>query len=145
MGYGSTASALPIVFNGTISELQIGDVIEIVAQGDGIELGNVVSGDPDDNNDGLFQVTEPRDLICSFMSSKGSWFKDFMNGVVDERLFKDNPLGIMHFGQPFDVNSSSSTDSKPLGNLLWFNDEYGEVAQNIYSSNGTPHSHNGYI
>ncbi len=138
MGYGSTASALPIVFNGTISELQIGDVIEIVAQGDGIELGNVVSGDPDDNNDGLFQVTEPRDLICSFMSSKGSWFKDFMNGVVDERLFKDNPLGIMHFGQPFDVNSSSSTDSKPLGNLLWFNDEYGEVAQNIYSSNGTP-------
>ncbi|MEB2589851.1 hypothetical protein SOP87_29930, partial [Bacillus cereus] len=105
MGYGSTASALPIVFNGTISELQIGDVIEIVAQGDGIELGNVVSGDPDDNNDGLFQVTEPRDLICSFMSSKGSWFKDFMNGVVDERLFKDNPLGIMHFGQPFDVNS----------------------------------------
>lgn len=38
MGYGATASALPIVFNGTISELEIGDVIEIVAQGDGVEL-----------------------------------------------------------------------------------------------------------
>lgn len=136
MGYGATASALPIVFNGTISELEIGDVIEIVAQGDGVELGNVVSGDPDDNNDGIFSVTEPRDLICSLMSSKGSWFKDFMNGVVDERLFKDNPLGIMHFGQPFD--SKGTSDSKPLGNLIWFNDEYGEVAQNIYSSNGTP-------
>lgn len=136
MGYGATASALPIVFNGTISELEIGDVIEIIAQGDGVELGNVVSGDPDDDNDGIFSVTEPRDLICSLMSSKGSWFKDFMNGVVDERLFKDNPLGIMHFGQPFDVNSSK--DSKPMGNLIWFNDEYGEVAQNIYSSNGTP-------
>lgn len=136
MGYGATASALPVVFNGTISELEIGDVIEIVAQGDGVELGNVVSGDPDDDNDGIFSVTEPRDLICSLMSSKGSWFKDFMNGVVDERLFKDNPLGIMHFGQPFD--SKGTTDSKPMGNLIWFNDEYGEVAQNIYSSNGTP-------
>ncbi|ABY46707.1 thermonuclease family protein [Bacillus mycoides] len=136
MGYGATASDLPIVFNGTISELELGDVIEIVAQGDGIELGNVVSGDPEDTNDGLFQVTEPRDLICSLMSSKGSWAKDFMNGVVDERLFKDNPLGIMHFGQPFDSNGS--IDSKPLGNLVWFNDNYGEVAQNIYSSNGTP-------
>ncbi|HDR7632484.1 TPA: nuclease [Bacillus mycoides] len=136
MGYGATASDLPIVFNGTISELELGDVIEIVAQGDGIELGNVVSGDPEDNNDGLFNVTEPRDLICSLMSSKGSWAKDFMNGIVDERLFKDNPLGIMHFGQPFDSNGS--IDSKPLGNLVWFNDNYGEVAQNIYSSNGTP-------
>lgn len=136
MGYGATASSLPVVFNGTITELEIGDVIDIVAQGDGIELGNVISGDPDDDNDGLFNVTEPRDLICSLMSSKGSWFKDFMNRTSDGRLFRNNPLGILHFGQPFDVNDSSA--SKPMGNLLWYNDEYGEVAQNIYSSNGTP-------
>lgn len=136
MGYGGNAATLPVVFNGTISELEIGNVIELVAQGDGIELGNVISGDPDDDNDGLFSVTEPRDLICSLMSSKGSWLKDYFNGVSSGRLFRDNPLGIMHFGQPFNVEDSSA--SKPLGNILWYNDEYGEVAQNIYSSNGTP-------
>lgn len=136
MGYGANASSLPVVFNGTITELEIGDLIDIVAQGDGIELGNVISGDPDDDNDGLFNVTEPRDLICSLLSSKGSWFKDFMNNVSDGQLFRQNPLGIMHFGQPFDTNDS--TAAKPLGNLLWYNDEYGEVAQNIYSSNGSP-------
>ncbi|WP_263117444.1 thermonuclease family protein [Bacillus subtilis] len=136
LGYAANAGDLPVVFNGTITEITLGDVVDIVAQGDGIELGNVISGDPDDDNDGLFSVTEPRDLICSMLSSKGSWMKDFFNGVSDGQLFRDNPLGIMHFGQPFDTNDANA--SKPLGNLLWFNDEYGEVAQNIYSSNGSP-------
>lgn len=136
MGYASNASDLPVVFNGTITEIELGDMVQIVAQGDGIELGNVISGDPDDDNDGIFNVTEPRDLICSLMSSKGSWLKDYFNRVSDGQLFQKNPLGIMHFGQPF--NTEDSTASKPLGNILWFNDEYGEVAQNIYSSNGTP-------
>lgn len=136
MGYSSNAADLPIIFNGTITEMEVGDLIDIVAQGDGIELGNVVSGDPDDNNDGLFSVEEPRDLICSLMSSKGSWLKDFFNNVSEGLLSKNNPLGIMHFGQPFDTNDS--TASAPLGNLIWSNDQYGEVAQNIYSSNGTP-------
>ncbi|UOE58080.1 nuclease [Cytobacillus oceanisediminis] len=136
MGYSGNAKDLPVVFNGTITEMEIGDVIDIVAQGDGVELGNVISGDPDDDNDGLFSVTEPRDLICSLMGSKGSWIKDFMNGASDGQLFKKNPLGIMHFGQAWDT--TDTTASKPLGNLIWYNDEYGEVAQNIYSSNGSP-------
>lgn len=39
MGYGSDASALPIVFNGTIVETPVGDdVVNIVAVGDGHEL-----------------------------------------------------------------------------------------------------------
>ena len=136
MGYSGNAAALPIVFNGTITEMEIGEVIDIVAQSDGIELGNVISGDPDDDNNGLFVVTEPRDLICKFLASKGSWLKDFFNNVSEGRLFKENPLGIMHFGQAWDTENTF--DGKPLGSFRWFNDEYGEVAQNIYSSNGTP-------
>ncbi|MFE4029161.1 nuclease [Priestia sp. YIM B13551] len=139
MGYGATANTLPVVFNGTITELEIGDLIEIVAQGDGVELGNVISGDPDDTNKTWFKtVEEPRDLICSLLSSKGSWFKDVLNGATDGQLFRNNPLGIMHFGQPWNTEDNDATASKPLGNIWWFNDDYGEIAQNIYSSNGSP-------
>ena len=130
MGYGSDAGSLPIVFNGTITEMDSEDVIEVVCQGDGVELGNMVSGDPDDDNNGFFQVTEPRDLICELLTSKGSWFNNYLNRKFDGVFMRDNPLGIMHFGVPGEI--------APAGTMTWFNDDYGEAAQNIYSSNGTP-------
>lgn len=128
MGYGSSANDLPVVFNGTITEMSAEDIVQIVAQGDGIELGNVISGDPSDDNKSFFKVTEPRDLICKLLTSKGNWFKDVINDVSDGSLFKDNPLGIMHFGQP--------GAQVPEGTWKFFNSNYGEAAQNIYSSNG---------
>lgn len=131
MGYGSSVGDLPVVFNGTITEMNTGEIVEIVAQGDGVELGNVISGDPGDDNKSLLKgITEPRDLICELLTSKGNWFKDVINYVSDGGLFKDNPLGIMHFGQPGEVT--------PEGNWKFFNENYGEAAQNIYSSNGIP-------
>ena len=129
MGYGSSVPDLPIVFNGTITEMTTEEVITIVAQGDGIELTNVISGDPDDNNNGILHVTEPRDLICELLTSKGNWLKDVINKVSDNGFFKDNPLGIMHFGTPGET---------PPGNIFFFNENYGEAAQNIYSSSGIP-------
>jgi endonuclease YncB( thermonuclease family) len=136
LGYGSSATDLPVVFNGTITEMNANEIVEIVAQGDGIELGNVISGDPDDDNKSLLKgVTEPRDLICELLTSKGNWFKDVINYKSDGALFKDNPLGIMHFGQPPGAEA-------PPGNLslleIWRNSEYGESGQNVYSSNGVP-------
>ena len=38
LGYGSNASKMPIVFNGTITEIDVGETVSFVAQGDGIEL-----------------------------------------------------------------------------------------------------------
>jgi hypothetical protein len=130
MGYGADAGAMPIVFNGTVTEMSTEDVIEIVCQGDGVELGSMVSGDPDDDNSNLFRVSEPRDVICNLLTSKGSWFKNVINNTSNGVFMKDNPLGIMHFGVP--------GDKTPVGTFKWFNDDYGEAAQNIYSSNGTP-------
>ena len=130
MGYGSDAASMPIVFNGTVTEMDTQEVVEIVCQGDGIELGNIVSGDPDDDNAGFFQVTEPRDLICELLTSKGSWFNDVINNMSDGRFMRNNPLGIMHFGVPGEL--------APPGTLGWANSDYGEAAQNVYSSNGTP-------
>jgi endonuclease YncB( thermonuclease family)/DNA polymerase III delta prime subunit len=129
MGYGSSVEHLPVVFNGSITEMDTDQVMTIVAQGDGIELTNVISGDPGDDNKSWGVVKEPRDTICNLMTSKGNWFKDAINYVSDGKFFRDNPLGIQHFGMP-------SGEKVPPGNLNWFNEEYGEVAQNIYSSNG---------
>lgn len=128
MGYGSSAVDLPVVFNGTITELNAEETVDIVAQGDGVELGNVISGDPGDDNKGFFKITEPRDLICELLTSKGNWFKDVVNYNTGNKLFRDNPLGIMHFGVP--------GEKTPEGNIKWFNENYGEATQNIYSSNG---------
>lgn len=130
MGYGSDAAQLPIVFNGTITEMDTQEVIEITCQGDGVELGNIISGDPDDDNNGFFHVTEPRDLICKLLSSKGSWFKDVANNISKGVFMRENPLGIQHFGIPGEM--------APAGTLQFFNPDYGECAQNVYSSNGTP-------
>jgi endonuclease YncB( thermonuclease family) len=131
LGYGSSATNLPVVFNGTITEMNADEMVQIVCQGDGVELGNVISGDPDDNNKGLFHVEEPRDLLCELLTSKGNWLKDIINYESGGSLFKDNPLGIMHFGQP-------TGEVVPDGTLDFFNENYGEAAQNIYSSNGVP-------
>lgn len=134
LGYGSIANELPVVFNGTITEMNAEEMVELVCQGDGVELGNIISGDPDDTNKGFFTgVTEPRDLLCELLTSKGNWFKDVINNVSEGALFKDNPLGIQHFGQP-------PGEAVQGGNLSPFNifknDHYGEAARNIYSSNG---------
>lgn len=130
MGYGSSVEHLPVVFNGTITEMDTDQLMTIVAQGDGMELTNVISGDPDDDNKDWGIVKEPRDTICNLMTSKGNWFKDAINYTSDGKFFRDNPLGIQHFGMP-------SGDTVPAGTLNWFNKDYGEVAQNIYSSNGS--------
>lgn len=130
MGYGSSVEHLPVVFNGTITEMDTDQVMTIVAQGDGMELTNVISGDPDDDNKDWGVVKEPRDTICNLMTSKGNWFKDAINYTSGGKFFRDNPLGIQHFGMP-------SGDTVPAGTLNWFNKDYGEVAQNIYSSNGS--------
>lgn len=133
MGYGAASDDLPVVFNGTITEMSAGDIVQIVAQGDGIELGNVISGDPGEDNKSAFTITEPRDLICELLTSKGNWFKDVINAASDGGLFKENPLGIQHFGQP-----GAEVPEGTWKNLGFFEYTYGEAAQNVYSSNGIP-------
>lgn len=131
LGYGSDAGSLPVVFNGTITELDTQEVMTIIAQSDGIELTNIVSADPKETNSGWFKmITEPRDLLCQLMTSRGNWFKNWANSVTEGGLWGDtHPLGIMHFGNPLIIPPA-------LDPRIFFNTDYGEAAQNIYSSNG---------
>lgn len=127
MGYGSDARYLPVMFNGTITELTTGDVVEIVAQGDGVELTNVIAGGENDKNKNLFGVIEPSDYIGKLMTSKGNWMKDMFNEISNGQFFKDGPLGIIHFG---------ISHQAPQGTWNPFSDDYGEATQNVYSQNG---------
>lgn len=127
MGYGADARYLPITFNGVITEVNSADVVEIVAQGDGLELTNVISGSEKDTNKEMGKIIEPSDYIGKLLTSKGNWFKDFINDASDGEWFKESPLGIAHFG-----NALQSGD----GTWNPFSGEYGESVQNIYSQNG---------
>lgn len=100
MGYGSNSMKLPLMFNGTIAEMEVGDMIEIIAQGDGIELTNKLPfGDSSTTSSIFGWGAEPRNLITKLMVTR-SWPREllrtiFGGGVFDER----NNTGIVHFGE----------------------------------------------
>lgn len=155
LGYGSCANNLPIVFNGTITEIGSGeDLIEIVAQGDGIELTNPVPAMPGDTNKGNEMAREPRNTLLHFMTGDQGWWRRTVEEILTPEegedpgfLAKhiprpDNECGVVHFGRPFDKFSNyvGHFNFNELGEV-----SLGELAINIYSTNqkGT-HSQNVY-
>lgn len=134
MGYSGDGSKLPIVFNGKVAEVEVGDVAQIVAQGDGHELMNplnafgemeVTSLDPAQSAITWFKDIRgslagggesPRDLLAKLLTAKYGGWKKVANSAFDGRWFNDNPFGIMHFGDP------------KFNNIF----ELGEPVQNLY-------------
>jgi hypothetical protein len=134
LGYGANAYRLPVVFNGTVTEMNTGDVVTVVAQGDGIELCNKLRVSPGDTNvEGIFgTTTEPRDYMGQMLTSKGNFLENLVNTVSGGVFYNTNPLGIVHFG------TSKMPAATLLKDLDFFNlyEDYGEAAQNIYCSAG---------
>ena len=133
MGYGANAAELPIVFNGCITEVGTSDVVDIVAQGDGVELLNPII-DIDDAEDianeeefivnkwvsnWLTNGATPREILTSILSAKGSWLQDQIRTMTAGRFFNTNPYGIVHFGDAY-------YDKIFIG---------GEPVQNIFEAN----------
>lgn len=116
MGYGSSASRLPIVFNGVITEVDTQDLATFVAQGDGHELLNEMTSFGPEDRTGLFRFgNEPTDIIREILCARGKsfHFSSKLLSSVLTRLNKDyahhgldkdyvfgatNPFGIEHFG-----------------------------------------------
>lgn len=96
LGYGSDLSQYPIVFNGTVAELQVGEITTIAAQGDGAQLISTP------NQSGLsygVYAEEPRSGIMSLLMAQGSWLKERIRNWSGGRFFNSNPNGITHFGR----------------------------------------------
>lgn len=135
MGYDADASKLPIVFNGCITEVGVEDIVELVAQGDGVELVNPILLDTDAEDmqyedEFVFMKAAksystngatPRTILNSLLSYKGSWTEKTINKFTSGRFFNRNPFGLVHFGD---------TDYKEIF-------KNGETAQNIYEATST--------
>ena len=135
MGYGSNAGRLPVVFNGKIAEIDVGDTVTIIGQGDGGELTNPLNALGEVEATNLIEAQQwttickdlrgslargglsPRNLLSQILTAEhGGVWKTAIRNIFDDRYYGDNPFGIYHFG-----------DKK-------FHDIFseGEVVQNLY-------------
>ena len=105
-GYGSNPNSLQTLFNGTITQVEYGEIITITAQSDAIELGAMAnstnkkgdSGKIDGGiNTGLW-LSEPRDLMVRLLSMGSSRFKEGIANANRGLVFSENKFGIRHFG-----------------------------------------------
>lgn len=107
IGYGSSPADLPILFNGTITEVNIDENEDIifVAQSDAIELLKPLQVKPGSS---IGAAKEPARIIGDMIQKmEGSFWKKFTKG----KFAKENALGLEHFGSGF----------KPE---FWENNEY---------------------
>lgn len=134
LGYGSDASRLPVSFNGKIAEVNVGTVVDIVAQGDGHELCNPLNAfgaieanhlepsqwqvRPFRNFFGSFTRGgySPRDLLAEILSAEYGGAQEMLRDASKGRYFNQNPFGIIHFGD------------KEFKSIF----EQGEVVQNLF-------------
>ncbi len=122
-GYGSDPNALQTVFNGTITEVQQGDIMTVVAQSDAVELTAMVnttdakgsSGKLDGGMSKGFWLSEPRDLIVRLLTMGSSYFKEWLSWGSKGVIFSESRFGIRHFGgilyEEMTSDESASTTS----------------------------------
>lgn len=116
IGYGSNASKLPIAFNGKIAEVDCGETVSVVCQGDGHELCNPLNslGELTAKN---FKTSQhyitwfkdirgsfmrggesPRNLAAKLLNAEYNGYQRFIRDISQHMYFADNPFGIYHFG-----------------------------------------------
>ena len=158
VGYGSDARELAGVFNGVIAEVQPkGNVVEIVAQGNGIELMNQITYDKDadelaflDEGSIVNRVgvgATPREILKILLTTKGGAKDLYFQGKYskDQYFFKS---GERHWDTDFTFGLAEFLNARKKSNFLGithFGDpEYkdifpeGEALQNIYEVNKYP-------
>ena len=135
MGYGSNAGRLPVVFNGKIAEIDVGDTVTVIGQGDGAELTNPLNALGEISATNIIEAQgtttickdlrgslvrgglSPRNLLSQILTAQhGGVWKTVIRNFFDNRYYGDNPFGIYHFGD------------KRFNKIF----SEGEVVQNIY-------------
>lgn len=134
MGYGANAATLPIAFNGKITEINAGDVMEIICQGDGIELAQPILDELDadevDNADKLFgwfldlfdNASTPKEILTGLLTLKGSYWQEAAKEITNGLIKNPHRYGYVNFG---DINYTEFFKN-------------GEAVQNIFEAIGKP-------
>jgi beta-N-acetylglucosaminidase/murein DD-endopeptidase MepM/ murein hydrolase activator NlpD len=144
MGYGSTASMLPAVFNGIISEIDTNDVVTLVAQSFGHELTKLIGARTDETTSWFHESAEPNGIFRYYMTARRSTFNFAMRGEGSPASYQSN-YGIDHFGfmtfkddaNAFStffeyINIFSNESSTPSA------EDY-DIMKNIYLTSGRSH------
>lgn len=110
MGYGSDASKLPVVFNGSIVETPVGDdMVNIVAVSDGHELNkNSVNNLQKTQQGWMYQDggpvfgagKSPSNIVTDALVNVEG-FEAFLSKISGGRLGRDFSHGIAHFGDVY--------------------------------------------
>ena len=106
VGYGANPNALQTVFNGTITQVDNGEIVTITAQSDAIELSPMVNttnkkGDSGKIDGGIntgFWLSEPRDLMVKLLSMSSSGTREAIAHATRGAIFSNDKFGIRHFG-----------------------------------------------
>ena len=134
LGYGSNAAKMPVMFNGTITEFEPGDMVEIIAQGDGIELTNILPFSKKSSVNGFLKFgAEPRDLLLGLMTTHSA-IQKAIRGITRGYFGRqEDSSGVIHFGS---VDHTKG---------VWYLAE--EIGENIYPANfkGEPYQYDHLI
>lgn len=102
IGYGSSPRGLPVAFNGSIAEINVGDVLTIVGQSDGAELMNPLHDMGAKSKNSVFKLgQEPSTAIRTIMTARDGFqgLFNFRNGDKELSGFSNgSKYGIEHFG-----------------------------------------------
>ncbi len=122
-GYGANPNSLHTVFNGVITEVELGEIVTVTCQSDAIELSPVVnsvdkkgdSGHIDGGiNTGLY-LSEPRDLMVRLLSMGTSRTREAFAHATRGKVFSENKFGIRHFGTILYEPLTESERNKNIG------------------------------
>lgn len=99
MGYGSNPARYPTVFNGTITDISEGEIVEFVAQGDGRELVlTPVTDKTSATNKDIGLSEEVSNIVSELLIKRES---PFLYAFTFGNFKIRSAFGIEHFGQHF--------------------------------------------
>jgi len=143
-GYGANPNSLQTLFNGVISQVELGEIVTVTAQSDAIELGAVVnstnkkgdSGKIDGGiNTGLW-LSEPRDLMVRLLSMGASRFREGIAYANRGLVFSENKFGIRHFGSIVYEPLTTDEERKHQARIDAIADAYNAVGTGDASGSG---------
>lgn len=102
LGYSANPESLPIIFNGTVSEVTHGSVMTVVVQGDGIELSRI-TGRNYSSKAATYSIfgaamVEPQDLIVKYLGVSSTIWKQYISRASLGMNPGDGSGGAAHFG-----------------------------------------------
>jgi hypothetical protein len=139
-GYGANPNGLQTLFNGVITEVELGEIVTVTAQSDAIELSPIVnstnqkghSGKIDGGiNTGMY-LSEPRDLMVRLLSMGTTRWREAFAHATRGTVFSQNKFGIRHFGTILYEPLSDSERNKNAG----IRNSMADAAKSIGNSSG---------